>query len=160
MAENSILDPPRLTQLPTSPGIPVEYQGMWRRLLCLKIDQPDKPLSFCKKLAKEQNWSEHFAHRALTEYKRFLFLCRAVDDCTPSQIVDKAWHLHLQYSRQYWDVLCDEILGIKLHHDPGTGDIGEDTLYEGVYQRTLDAYAAIFGEPPQDIWGVRNNRPR
>lgn len=153
------LSPARLTQIPETPGIPPQYQDMWRKLLLLKIDEPDMPLSFCKKLAAEKGWSEEYAERVLGEYKRFLLLCRAFKTMTPSNIVDQAWHLHLQYSEQYWEELCPLILGTKIHHRPGNGGEGETEIYQERFRFTLKAYTSFFGEPPEDIWGKLEEAP-
>ncbi len=41
------------------------------------------------------------------EYRRFAFLAAtAGHPVTPSDAVDQAWHLHLTYSRDYWDRFC------------------------------------------------------
>ena len=42
-----------------------------------------------------------------------------------SEQVDAAWHLHLTYTRSYWDRFCKETLGQPLHHDPTRGGPAE-----------------------------------
>ena len=67
--------------------------------------------------------------------------------------MDQAWHLHLCYTRSYWDELCGEVLGAPLHHGPTRGGRDEGAKFEDWYERTLQSYQRIFGqEPPSDIW--------
>jgi hypothetical protein len=72
---------------------------------------------------------------------------------TPSEEVDEAWHLHLCYTRSYWDRMCGGILGKPLHHGPTEGGKKEDEKFADWYSRTLESYRSHFGEePPADIW--------
>jgi hypothetical protein len=67
--------------------------------------------------------------------------------------VDEAWHLHLCYTRSYWEGLCGEVLGRQLHHGPTRGGAKEDGKFEEWYERTLASYRSVFGqEPPADVW--------
>lgn len=85
-----------------------------------------------------------------------MFLCVTTGHmCTPSVHVDEAWHLHLLYTKSYWDKLCKEVLGRPIHHQPSEGGTSENTRFAGLYERTLNSYASVFGEPPADIWGKR-----
>jgi hypothetical protein len=160
-----------------APAIPSEHMPLWRKLVMFPLDNPQHSKSYCRKLAKnllvlvhdiprlapalpndadeQQRWAYEMARRVVGEYKRFLLLAAVVGTVTPSLMVDEAWHLHLQYTRSYWKKLCADILGRELHHNPGTGDEVEESGYAKIYQRTLDAYASFWGEPPIDIWGAR-----
>ena len=91
------------------------------------------------------------------EYKRFCFLAAtAGHPVTPSDAVDQAWHLHLTYSRDYWERFCPEILGRPLHHGPTEGGGAEQQLYFAQYAQTLKSYERIFGErAPADLWPKR-----
>ncbi len=71
---------------------------------------------------------------------------------TPSEEVDQVWHLHLTFSRDYWDVWCSEVLGTKLHHDPTQGGPAEQARYRSQYGATLAAYERHFGLPPEVYW--------
>jgi hypothetical protein len=74
-------------------------------------------------------------------------------EVTPSDEVDQAWHLHLAYSRDYWEEFCPNVLRRRLHHGPTDGGSGEDERYKANCRRTLEIYEATFGEqPPSDIW--------
>jgi hypothetical protein len=71
---------------------------------------------------------------------------------TPSEAVDQAWHLHLTYTRSYWEDLCGTVLEWPLHHGPTKGGPEGDRRYHEQYAATLEAYRLAFGEPPPDIW--------
>ena len=74
---------------------------------------------FAKRLSRENGWSIHYTARAIAEYNRFVYLAAvSPTPVTPSEVVDKVWHLHLLYTRSYWQGLCAEVLGRPLHHDP------------------------------------------
>jgi hypothetical protein len=129
-------------------------RDLWRRLDAFELDSGGGAKAFSARLAREQGWSAEFTRRAIAEYKRFLLLAATGEEpSTPSEIVDKVWHLHLIYSRSYWETLCRDILGKPLHHDPGTGDPGEDRAFAARYRATRMRYPSVFGhEPPRDIW--------
>ena len=124
------------------------------RLFTYRIGPEAAALSFPDRLARENDWTPAFAKRVIHEYKRFCFLAMtAGHQVTPSDQVDQAWHLHLTYSRDYWDRFCPDVLGQSLHHGPTEGGERERTRYYGQYADTLAAYEAAFGEaPPPDIW--------
>jgi hypothetical protein len=105
-------------------------------------------------LARESGWSLPFAQQVIEEYRRFLYLAaRAGHPVSPSDAVDKAWHLHLSYTRHYWGVLCRDVLGFELHHDPTQGGPGEEAKFADWYRRTLESYRAAFAQaPPAAIW--------
>lgn len=124
------------------------------RLDAFSLDEPDAPYAFSRRLAKENGWSRFFALRAIDEYKRFVFLAMtAGHPVTPSDAVDQVWHLHLTYTRSYWDAFCPKVLGRSLHHMPTRGGEAEQAKFVEQYRRTLDSYARTFGEaPPPDLW--------
>jgi hypothetical protein len=129
---------------------------LWGKLLAFKFDDIDAERPFSQRLAEEQGWEPDFTVRVIEEYRKFVFLMMAADHmCVPSKIVDEAWHLHLLYTRSYWEELCTKTLGRIIHHGPGKGGKKEDAKYADFYSQTLNTYAEFFGEPPQDIWGVR-----
>lgn len=131
---------------------------LWARVAAYSIDKPGAPYPFSKRLMKEQGWTEELALAAIEEYKRFMFLAVAAGHpVTPSKTVDEVWHLHLIYTREYWEEFCVKILDRIIHHDPGNGETGEQKHFDDQYQRTLDSYVRFFGTlPPQAIWGSRN----
>jgi hypothetical protein len=79
----------------------------WTRIKDFSLDNPNVDFPFSKKLAKEENWTENFTKRAIEEYKKFVYLCCILPKgASPSEIVDKVWHMHLIYTQNYWEEFC------------------------------------------------------
>lgn len=129
---------------------------LWPKIEAFSIDRTGAPYPFSARLADEQDWTSEFALRAISEYKRFIFLATvAGHPVTPSFVVDEVWHTHLIFTRSYWEEMGD-ILGVLIHHDPGQGEAGDETVFARQYQQTLASYRKYFGEPPAGIWGPDN----
>ena len=124
------------------------------RLADFQFDRADAAFPFSTRLARENGWSQDDALSVIEEYRRFLHLCcEAGHPVTPSDAVDQAWHLHLCYTRSYWEDLCRDTLGRPVHHGPTRGGSDEDDKFTDWYQRTLESYQAHFGgTAPPDIW--------
>jgi hypothetical protein len=127
---------------------------LWERLQRFSFDETGTSLRFVDRLAKENHWSLERAGRAIEEYRRFLYLAAtAGHPVSPPDEVDQVWHLHLMYTRSYWDRLCRETLDMPLHHEPTRGGREETAKFADWYARTLESYAAAFGHaPPPDLW--------
>ena len=127
---------------------------LWLGLANMRIEPAGAALTFATRLARENGWSMSYASAVLEEYRRFLYLAATSPaPVTPSDEVDQAWHLHLAYSRHYWDVLCGEILQRPLHHGPTEGGADESARYRRQYEQTLQLYRVTFAsEPPAAIW--------
>lgn len=128
--------------------------SLWIRIENFDIDGCRAQNPFESRLAHEQRWSRRFAKRAIEEYKRFVFLAMvAGHPVTPSKVVDEVWHLHLTYTRSYWDRMVKDILPRPLHHEPSKGGRSEVSRHASQYVQTLEAYVRYFGTPPPaDIW--------
>jgi hypothetical protein len=128
--------------------------GLRQALETMQIEPPGAEIAFAAKLARDNGWELPFAEAVAFEYRRFLYLAATADSpFSPSEAVDRAWHLHLTYSRHYWEVLCGRILGRPLHHDPSLGGAAEDERHADQYAATLARYRDTFGSsPPSDIW--------
>lgn len=133
---------------------------LWHRIKAHAIGPPDVSLTFAARLARENRWSLTHAERVIGEYKRFCFLAiTAGHEVTPSDAVDQAWHLHLTYSRDYWQSFCLDVLRCDLHHGPTKGGPVERDRFYHQYAATLAAYEAAFGAPPPpDIWPTAHRR--
>lgn len=131
-----------------------EQRALYERLVAFEVDGPGVAWTFARRLAAENGWTVAYAERVILEYKRFVFLAMHVGHVvTPSEQVDQAWHLHLTYTRSYWEQLCRGVLDRPLHHDPTQGGPEERAKYKDLYARTLASYERFFGEaPPADIW--------
>lgn len=130
------------------------HKELWERLQNFKVDPDHVSLSFVSRLARENGWSRRYSQRVFDEYRKFAFLAMVSGHmCTPSDQVDQAWHLHLTYTRSYWEEFCGKVLPRPLHHDPTKGGAKENDKYDDWYNRTLESYRRVFGhEPPADIW--------
>lgn len=137
-------------------------ENLMLRLQSFQFDPPGVALTFTTRLARENGWSPEFTVRVVAEYKRFLYLAVcAGHPVTPSREVDEVWHLHLCYTRSYWDELCGKVLGKPLHHGPTEGGAKEEAKFGDWYAKTLMSYRQIFREePPADIWPPASARFR
>lgn len=110
--------------------------------------------TFVHRLCRENNWSRTKALRAIGEYRRFLYLAVVSKvPVTPPSAIDQVWHLHLLYTRSYWDTLCGTVLRRPLHHGPTAGGKEEDEKFTNWYGSTCALYRVEFGSaPPADIW--------
>jgi uncharacterized protein (TIGR04222 family) len=139
-----------------------DMEALWARLDAFELDARDAAAGFSARLARENGWSGAHTARVVREYKRFLALAVcAGHPVTPSVAVDQAWHLHLLYTRSYWDDLCGTVLGRPLHHEPTSGGPDEAAKFRAQYERTLSSYRRLFGtEPPTEIWPTTKARSR
>lgn len=132
---------------------------LWLNICAFKLnDEPGATIQFSDKLQKEEKWTLPFANRAIAEYKKFLYLYVILPQgASPSEQVDKVWHLHLTYTVSYWQKLCGEVLKKQLHHYPSKGGASENTRHQTWYEETLIAYVQEFEElPPIDFWPTPN----
>ena len=127
---------------------------LYTSIMQFQISDEDSLVPFHVKLAKENGWLHEHAKRVEIEYKRFLILAVfAGHPVSPSDPVDQAWHLHLTYTRSYWDGLCKDVLRMPLHHTPSRGGPAEVAKFDFRYLSTIRSYEKIFGFPPnEDIW--------
>jgi hypothetical protein len=134
---------------------------IWVALSHYTIGPEDADLPFAARLARENGWSAAHAARVLEEYKRFCFLAATAGHAvTPSDAVDQAWHLHLTYSRDYWERFCPSVLGRPLHHEPTAGGRQQGQLFFAQYAETLKSYERVFGDrAPEDLWPKATKRP-
>jgi hypothetical protein len=136
-------------------AFPAQADELWNKLNEFEIDEAGSDGVFEARLMREQGWSSAFATRAVEEYKRFLFLAkRANHPVTPSKAVDEVWHLHMIFTRSYWERLCGRVLGRALHHEPAGGE-DDAERFARQYEQTIESYRAWFGEPTEDVWPRR-----
>lgn len=138
---------------------PLADHPVWNALSCYVIGPEDAALPFATRLARENGWSLALAERVIEEYRRFCFLAVTVSHpVTPSDAVDQVWHLHLTYTRDYWERFCPQVLGRALHHGPTAGGSDEQHRYFAQYAETLRSYERVFGTPPADLWPEAGRR--
>lgn len=133
---------------------------LWSKLENYSINNPNDALTFSQRLARENGWTDHFTERVILGYKKFLLLCAiSPHPVTPSDEIDQAWHLHLVYTKSYWNDLCKDILGKDIHHTPTEGGPAEKDKFIDYYESTLQLYREKFEEePPSDIWPPTQQR--
>ncbi len=131
-----------------------DHGALWQRISAFSVDRSDSGLPFSRRLASENGWSADYARRVIAEYTRFALLATvAGHPVTPSDPVDQVWHLHLAYSRSYWEDFCPNVLGTALHHEPTQGSLAEQEKFLEWYRQTLASYERLLGQaPPADIW--------
>jgi len=133
---------------------------LYKRIQAFALDRPDSQLSFSQRLARDNGWSLGYTQRVIEEYKKFIFLAVAAGHpVTPSDQIDQVWHLHLTYTRLYWQEFCPKILQTTLHHEPTRGGSSEQLKFGSWYSKTLESYEQFFGHiPPIDIWPKPKDR--
>lgn len=133
---------------------------LYERIQSFSLDKPNAQLSFSKRLARDNGWTLQYAQRVIEEYKKFAFLAVAAGHpVTPSDQIDQAWHLHLTYTRSYWDEFCSEVLQTPLHHEPTLGGQAENQKFDDWYSKTLESYEHFFSsKPPVEIWPAPEDR--
>lgn len=121
---------------------------LWELISSHKMPDEASERPFLQQLMDQHGITRETAIVAVEEYRKFMYLCatRAKRN-VPSKAVDLVWHLHMQHSRDYWDVFCKK-LGKPVHHNPG----GEGVTLLDDYKATVAAYKALFGSPPKGIW--------
>ena len=141
-------------------GVSPWAAGMYEKIKRFEIDRPGDAFPFSARLASENGWSRAYALKVIEEYRRFVCLmATAAHPVTPSEAVDQVWHLHMTYTRSYWDGLCKQVVGRPLHHDPTRGGSDESAKFTDWYARTLETYRRAFRqEPPADIWPSPQSR--
>jgi hypothetical protein len=138
----------------TETKIPYTQDPLWQRIAAHSFDDTQATLPFSRKLAKQQNWSNSFTEKAISEYRKFVYLCCiSPRGASPSPIVDEVWHLHLTYTVDYWEKFCRQTLRRDLHHHPSRGGPDEQDKHRHWYSDTLQLYENVFGHRPSpSIW--------
>jgi len=133
-------------------------EALWQRIAQHDFE-PDTPLNFTRRLARDHGWSLEEARAAIDAYRRFCFLAVVSPvPVTPSEIVDEVWHQHLIYSRDYWTIWCGERLQAPLHHDPTPGGSEAQSVYRRQYAQTLSLHERFFGPPSEALWPATHLR--
>ena len=132
-------------------------ESRWHAIRDTPLGPAEAVIAFEDKLIAETGWTRRRAGRAVAEYRRYLLLATLDSKgVSPSPDVDRVWHLHLLYTRDYWDHWCPNVLGFDLHHSPATGTNENRAGLEDAYARTLAAYRTAFGQdPPPDLWPAK-----
>ncbi|HET7886565.1 MAG TPA: hypothetical protein VFL62_10095 [Bradyrhizobium sp.] len=150
--------PPKIDVQSQEPVWTAERRDLWQRIERHDFE-PDTPLNFTHRLARDHGWSLDEARGAVAAYRRFCFLALvSPTPVTPSEVVDEVWHQHLIYSRDYWDRWCGQTLRAQLHHDPTPGGAEAQALYRRQYAETLALHERFFGPPSAVLWPATHLR--
>jgi hypothetical protein len=130
--------------------------GLWEHITARFGGTDASVKAFAGKIAKKHGWKNHFAGKAITEYKKFIYLGIINDSqVTPPKIIDVVWHEHLLFSKAYRD-FCNDVIEQNFDHHPELIPVADQTdRFNAQYFDTMELYKAEFGvEPPPDIWGT------
>ena len=133
----------------------MKNRELWTKIKLFKLDVDQAHFSFSQRLARDNNWTHEFALKVVEEYRRFIYLCCISEGqmITPSDAVDQAWHLHLTYTKSYWNDFCKYTLEQEIHHNPTKGGHKEREKFTNCYDLTFELYRQEFGEEPKEhIW--------
>jgi hypothetical protein len=111
--------------------------------------------AFAAKIAGKHGWSNTFALKAISEYKKFVYLGVVSNfHVTPSKIIDVVWHEHILFTKAYRE-FCDEVIGYQFDHHPELMPMADETgRYNAQYVDTIEFYISEFSfKPPTDVWG-------
>ena len=107
----------------------------WDTILKFDFDDPEGEYVFSTRLASENFWTKNFTEIAILEYKKFMYLAATSSSMvSPSEIIDKVWHLHLVYTESYND-FC-KLLGKQIKHIPSTHNKKEISKFLDKYKGT------------------------
>lgn len=65
-------------------------------------------------------------------------------------VIDPLWHTFIIFTKLYEDY-CHKLSRPFIHHEP-FDDAQDPSKLGGAYQRFLNRYRQVFGEPPAEIW--------
>ncbi len=112
--------------------------------------------AFANKVARKTGWTNQFSLKAISEYKKFVYLGVISDfNATPSKVIDKVWHEHLLFSKAYRE-FCTDIIHYDFDHNPELVPMADQTgTFNAQYLDTIQLYKTEFSvDPPSAIWSV------
>src|SRR5260221_10525009 len=131
-------------------------QELWKNILDFNLGSgPLSEYGFTTRLENENFWTINFAHDAIIEYKKFMYLAAISDSMvSPSEIVDIVWHQHLIFTQSY-EAFCT-VLGKKIAHIPSTHQNSDFAQFKFAKENTSALYKEHFGPQPSAIWDCNN----
>ncbi|SRR5260221_2678923 len=127
-------------------------QELWKNILDFNLGSgPLSEYGFTTRLENENFWTINFAHDAIIEYKKFMYLAAISDSMvSPSEIVDIVWHQHLIFTQSY-EAFCT-VLKKKIVHIPSTHQNSDFAQFKLAKERTSALYNEDFGPQPAEFW--------
>jgi len=100
------------------------------------------------RVERAYGWSRPLAEQAVTEYKKFMWLCKVEPHVQHhvGGLVDKVWHEHILHTKRYAS-FCEEFVGHFVHHVPA-----EDAVARNHTAATQQRVLALFGTVASDLW--------
>jgi hypothetical protein len=119
-------------------------------------EPPRTCVCFEHNLRKRGDWTDNSASRITNVYRRFLYLKALTGEpIAPSEVIDTAWHLHLEFPSDY-AALC-ATLGRDIAH---LRDLDHAERVRA-YDRGSALFKAKFDRPPDsDLWPSRRDQRR
>ena len=115
------------------------------KIISYEIANPNHQ-HFKERLMKQYTWTQSFTDRMILDYKRFMYLSvTAQHEVSPSPLIDRVWHEHLLYTKEYWNAWSD-VLGKQVHHSPSTCE-ADIIKFNLALEKTKILYEKTFGEP-------------
>lgn len=126
-------------------------KALWNKIEAFDFDTPISEYGFSTRLAHENYWTKNFTEKAITEYKKFIYLAAISENMvSPSPIVDTVWHQHLIFTTSY-NNLC-AIAGKQIQHIPATHHGEEFAKFKQAKNHTQQLYEANFGQQSEALW--------
>lgn len=126
---------------------------LWEKIKVAPLEETSGDGWLLNLLANSRDGSYEFAHRAIIEYKKFLYLVSVYEEkLTPSIIVDQIWHCHLSRGRDYTS-FCVKMFDKIISHEKNSDRNKEKTSAQ--YDKTIEFYFSEFGQPPFHYWPHR-----
>lgn len=99
-------------------------------------------------LAMACGWTDESAARVTAAYRRFVYLKALTGETlTPSDSIDRAWHLHLEFAPDY--AALEQAVGRAIPHLRGLTPVESEAAYvrgRALWRREFDR------DPDYDIW--------
>lgn len=107
-----------------------------------------------KQLMVEYNWTPDYTEHVIYEYMRFMVLRSKNTNLSPSNEIDKCWHMHLLNPIKYYNYCMKTFNNIIDHNPEMSYDQKEKKLR---LNNTLVEYKKKYGEfKYPDVWGIYN----
>lgn len=105
-------------------------------------------------ISKYYNWNIDYTFQVIYEYEKFMELRFEDSGLSPSDDIDKLWHLHILDTKIYYEY-CMKRFGSLVHHNPQ--DSIDQEARKIRYKNTLIKYIKKFSYPKYEkVWGLKN----